>query len=86
MIDAVQERMKGHTIFLYLPKPIDLEGVCYFLPWDFCLSCQKPPEMSSRRDNTYYEEDEDSSIQTERNASMSHKAQIVRVTTDLIIC
>jgi hypothetical protein len=28
MIDAVQERTKGHTIFLYLPKPIDLEGVC----------------------------------------------------------
>jgi hypothetical protein len=31
MLDAVQERSKGHTIFLYLPKPIDLEGVHYVL-------------------------------------------------------
>ncbi|KAG1766256.1 hypothetical protein EDD22DRAFT_844993 [Suillus occidentalis] len=61
MLDAVQERSKGHTIFLYLPKPIDLEG---------------PPEMSSRCDNMYYKEDEDSSIRPERNMSMSHKAQI----------
>ncbi|KAG2343780.1 hypothetical protein BDR05DRAFT_999699 [Suillus weaverae] len=61
MLDAVQERTKGHTIFLYLPKPINLEG---------------PPEMSSRHDNTYYEEDEDSSIRPERNMYMSHKAQI----------
>lgn len=32
MLDAVQERTKGHTIFLYLLKPIDLEGVCYVFP------------------------------------------------------
>ncbi|KAG1893143.1 uncharacterized protein F5891DRAFT_1196769 [Suillus fuscotomentosus] len=61
MLDAVQERTKGHTIFLYLPKPIDLEG---------------PPEMSSHRNAMYYEDDEDSSIPPERNATMSHKAQI----------
>ncbi|KAG1777541.1 hypothetical protein EV702DRAFT_1045283 [Suillus placidus] len=61
MLDAVQERTMGHTIFLYLPKPINLEG---------------PPEMSSLRDNTYYEEDEDSSIRPEQNMYMFHKAQI----------
>ncbi|KAG2365650.1 hypothetical protein BDR07DRAFT_1481100 [Suillus spraguei] len=60
MLDAVQERTKGHTIFLYLPKPIDLEG---------------PPEMSSHRNTMYYEDDEDSSIPPEWK-TMSHKAQI----------
>ncbi|KAG1860248.1 hypothetical protein DFJ58DRAFT_874432 [Suillus subalutaceus] len=60
MLDAVQECTKGHTIFLYLPKPIDLEG---------------PPELSSCRD-TRYEYDEYSSVPPEHNAAMSHKAQI----------
>jgi hypothetical protein len=32
MLDAVQERTKGHTIFLFLQKPIDLEAVRYFCP------------------------------------------------------
>ncbi|KAG2157039.1 hypothetical protein DEU56DRAFT_750243 [Suillus clintonianus] len=62
MLDAVQERTKGHTIFLFLPKPIDLEA---------------PPEVtvSSHRNNTMYEDDEDSGIPADRTA-FSHKAQI----------
>ncbi|KAJ8584983.1 hypothetical protein M405DRAFT_844819 [Rhizopogon salebrosus TDB-379] len=65
MLDAVQERTKGHTIFLYLPKPIDLEA-----RW-------KPPEVSSRagRSNITYEDDEDPSVPADHTA-FSHKAQI----------
>ncbi|KIJ08667.1 hypothetical protein PAXINDRAFT_158073 [Paxillus involutus ATCC 200175] len=44
MIDAVNERTKGHTVFLYLPKPIDLEP---------------PAEVVTSRNNPAYEYDED---------------------------
>ncbi|KAG2744235.1 hypothetical protein P692DRAFT_20643847, partial [Suillus brevipes Sb2] len=60
MLDAVQERTKGHTIFLFLPKPIDLEV---------------PPEVSSRN-NCTYEYEEDSSMLAERDTMLSHKSQI----------
>ncbi|KAG2046966.1 hypothetical protein BDR06DRAFT_1014271 [Suillus hirtellus] len=39
MLDAVQERTKGHTIFLYLPKPVDLEG-------DKSIKQARPPPNS----------------------------------------
>ncbi|KAG2039024.1 hypothetical protein BDR03DRAFT_981269 [Suillus americanus] len=67
MLDAVQECTKGHTIFLYLLKPIDLEG---------------PPEASTQSCcDVRYEYDEDSSVPPEHNVAMSHKAQIHQEST-----
>ncbi|KIJ15176.1 hypothetical protein PAXINDRAFT_155780 [Paxillus involutus ATCC 200175] len=44
MIETVKERTKGHTIFLFLPKPVDLEAPA--------------TEVSSRNNGTYeYDED-----------------------------
>ncbi|KAG1731084.1 uncharacterized protein EDB91DRAFT_1252336 [Suillus paluster] len=60
MLDAVQECTKGHTIFLFLPKPINLE---------------MPPEVSSCNNHTY-EYKEDPGMSTERDTMLSHKSQI----------
>ncbi|KAG0707162.1 hypothetical protein DFH29DRAFT_871746 [Suillus ampliporus] len=64
MLDAVQECMKDYTIFLYLLKPIDLEG---------------PPEVLSRC-NMRYGYNEDSSVPPEYDVAISHKAQITLTT------
>jgi hypothetical protein len=77
MLDAVQERTKGHTIFLFLPKPI--ERWCVFSCRDLCSIAnfnQQPPEVSSRNNRTY-EYEEDSSMLAERDTILSHKSQIV---------